>query len=150
MEALSLAKEAFALGAKWVVLPEFFTTGITFDDVMLDGARPIEGEPTEMILEVAKECGGVLAGSFLAKSDGHVFNTMMVASPDGQTYSHDKDFPSGPIEHSYYIGAEDEEFVSILQDRGIQTANAPTKPRVGTNVDGLFQIDEVNVSVALC
>jgi predicted amidohydrolase len=36
----ALADEAAAAGARWIVLPEFFTTGMAFDDAIADAALP--------------------------------------------------------------------------------------------------------------
>ena len=49
-----LTGQAASAGAEWVVLPEFFTTAMAFDDRMLGTARRIDGEPAELLCRLAK------------------------------------------------------------------------------------------------
>lgn len=145
-----LVRQAISMGATCIVLPEFFTTGITFDDSMLMAYRPVTGEPTQMLIESAKEGGATIGGSFLAESGGHVFNTFVLAHPNGQVFTHDKDFPSGPIEHAYYCGGEDEAFLSALRDHGIPVTSNAISSRQANNQSGVFALPEMSVGVALC
>ena len=50
-----------------MVLPAFFTTGLAFDDSMLNGHRPLRGEPLQLLKELASEGDATVAGSFLAE-----------------------------------------------------------------------------------
>jgi predicted amidohydrolase len=52
-KALALAQEAIAAEAKWIVLPEFFTTGMAFDDSLLNGHQPLDGELVNRLRSVA-------------------------------------------------------------------------------------------------
>ena len=42
-----LVREAFAEGARWVVLPEFFTSAMAFHPSLLAAARPADGAARE-------------------------------------------------------------------------------------------------------
>ena len=149
--AAQLVRQAFSDGAKWVVLPELFTTGIAFDDCMLDGHRPLDGEPMRMLKELAVEGGAMVGGSYLAEFNGHVYNTFALASSDGQVFTHDKDFPSGPIEHAYYAGGEDAEFISLLQDAAVGAeTQQPIPTRDQNNKEGVFSLPRMAAGVALC
>ena len=147
-----MVRSAIGQGARWVVLPEFFTTGIIFDDRMLDGHRPIDGEPMQMLRELAAKGDAAVAGSFLAECDGHVYNSFVLALPDGQVFTHDKDFPSGPIEHAYYAGGEDRAFVSTLREFGVDVAEDSIPAREDNNPDGVFDVSDgtMKVGCALC
>ncbi len=145
-----LVQQAISAGAVCIVLPEFFTSGITFDDSMLAAHGPLRGAPMRLLKELAMEGGATVGGSFLAESNGHVFNTFVMALPDGQVFTHDKDFPSGPIEHAYYAGGEDTAFVSVLRDHGVAVRGDAIPAREGNNPDGLFASPEMRVGVALC
>jgi predicted amidohydrolase len=105
-KAERLVREAFQRGAEWVILPEFFTTAIGVHSRMLDGARPLDGKPTQLLKSLAAEYGGVVGGSFIAIRDGHSYNTFVLAFPDGSTFFHDKDYPTF-WENFYYIGGAD-------------------------------------------
>ena len=144
-------REAIRQEAKWIVLPEFFTSGMGRHDVMLDAHRPIDGEPAQLLARLAKVGKAYVGGSFLAESDGDVFNTFMLATPDGQILQHDKDFPSMELESSYYAGGEDAEYVRELQTRGIEAKHHETiRSRALNNVEGIFDIGEHKVGCALC
>ena len=101
-----LVCEAFGQGASWVVLPEFFASAMAFHPALLDTARPLDGEPMQLLLNLAHEFGGVVGGSFIALREGHAYNTFVLAFPDGSTFLHDKDQPT-QWENYYYIGGDD-------------------------------------------
>jgi predicted amidohydrolase len=102
-----LADEAFDRGADWVVLPEFFTSGMAFHPSLLDAARPADGEPTQLLRRLAKRHAGVVGGSFIALSGADAVNRFVLAFPDGATFSHDKDLPT-MWENCYYRGGDDD------------------------------------------
>ena len=147
-KAERLVRQAFSAGAQWVVLPELFTTGIAFDDCMLGGHRPLDGEPMRMLKELAAEGDAIVGGSYLAEFNGHVYNTFALASSDGQVFTHDKDFPSGPVEHAYYAG-EDAEFVCLLRERDVPV-RGDIIPSREQGRDGVLPLRGINFGVALC
>ncbi|MEZ6099951.1 MAG: carbon-nitrogen hydrolase family protein [Pirellulaceae bacterium] len=149
-KALALVQEAIAAEAEWIVLPEFFTTGMAFDDSLLNGHQPLDGEPVKRLQSVATQSGVTIGGSFLAESQSHVYNTFVLVTPDGQVFSHDKDFPSGPIEHAYYAGAEDAEFLRLLRERGIDISDRSIPARATNNASGQFVTNNARIGVALC
>lgn len=101
-----LIRAAFEQGAEWVILPEFFTSGIAFHPVMLDAARPLDGEPLQLLQRLARDYRGAVGGSFLAVQGAHVYNTFALAFADGTQHFHDKDQPT-MWENCYYIGGDD-------------------------------------------
>lgn len=54
---------------------------------------------------------GSVGGSFLAWRDGNVYNSFVLALPDGSTLRHDKDHPSF-WENCYYVGGNDDGVLS--------------------------------------
>ena len=102
-----LVRAAFARGARWVILPEFFTSGVAFHEKLLDAARPADGTPYALLRRLAREHGGVVGGSFIALRGGHAYNTFVLAFPDGTTCAHDKDLPT-MWENCYYEGGDDD------------------------------------------
>jgi predicted amidohydrolase len=106
-KAEKLVLEAFAKGAQWVILPEFFASSMAVHHKMLDAARPLDGKPTQLLKRLAKENRGVVGGSFLATRNGHTYNTFVLAFPDGKTFFHDKDYPTF-LENNYYLGGTDD------------------------------------------
>lgn len=106
-QAEALVREALGRGAQWVILPEFFTSGAAFHPDMLKAIRPLDGEPARLLQRLARQGNAVVGGSFLASRDGHVFNTFLLAHPDGTLGRHDKDLPTY-WENCYYEGGQDD------------------------------------------
>jgi len=106
-KAEALVREAFDRGAEWVILPEFFTSAMAFHPEMLDAARPREGEPLQLLIQLASKHGGVVGGSFIALRGQNAYNTFALAFPDGSVFFHDKDQPT-MWENCYYTGGCDD------------------------------------------
>lgn len=102
-----LTRLAFSRGARWVILPEFFTSGIAFHPDMAKATRAVDGLPAQLLLKLAREGNAVVGGSFLAWRDGNAYNTFVLAFPDGSTLRHDKDYPT-MWENCYYVGGKDD------------------------------------------
>jgi predicted amidohydrolase len=103
----SLVKEAFRLGARMVILPEFFPSAMAYSPRMLTAWQPLEGPPLELMRRLAKAHDGVVGGSFVARSGTDCFNSFLLVFPDGQYYRHDKDIPT-MWENCYYMGGSDD------------------------------------------
>lgn len=119
-----LADEAASKGAEWIILPEFFTTGMAFDESLIDAVLSPNGKATTLLKTLAKRHHAYVGGSFLCRqSDGHVRNTFYLVSPEGLIVGeHDKDLPT-MWENSFYLGGED---------------------------DGIIQADNIKVGSVLC
>ena len=122
-ECERLADDAAAAGAQWIVLPEFFTTGVGFVPALADAALAPDGAATELLLDLARRHGATVGGSFLCRDpDGDVRNAFLLATPEGIAGRHDKDLPT-MWENCFYVGGTD---------------------------DGLLPVDGAGVGVALC
>ena len=144
-------REAADAGAKWVVLPEFFASGLAMHPLMFSTAvRAIDGEPYQFLVETAHELDIYLGGSFLAKAGNDVFNTFVLATPDGNTASHDKDFPSTDFESSFYAGGEDQAYAEKLRNDGFPTLAEVIPPRKDNSQDGVLLADPYKVGAAMC
>lgn len=119
-----LAGRAAAAGADWIVLPEFFTTGIAFLPALARAALPVDGEAAALLRSLAARHGAHAGGSFLCRDDdGQVRNAFLLAGPDGTILGrHDKDLPT-MWENAFYTGGAD---------------------------DGVIAAGDVTVGVALC
>ena len=151
-EAENWIRYAVQRGAKWIVLPEFFVSGMSYQpDKMLDAVQPIDGPATRMLVKVAQEGGVHVGGTFLAESGGDVFNSFVIATPDGRIFSHDKDFPSGYVEHSFYAGGEDDVFVQKLRKFGMEPTDERIRSRSANNKSGVLPVtDSTTVGAAIC
>ena len=151
-EAENWVRYAIKGGAKWIVLPEFFVSGMSYEpDKMLDAIQPIDGQATQMLRSRSQDGGAYIGGTFLARSGDDVFNSFVLASPDGQVFSHDKDFPSGFVEHSFYAGGEDDVFVQRLEKFGVETTAKKIPSRPKNIKSGVFPVeDSMAVGVAIC
>lgn len=121
-QAHQLLKEAARRGARWILLPEMFTTAAAFHEDMIKASRPVDGAPARLLRDVARESNAVVGGSFLAQDRDGVHNSFLLAFPDGAVHRHDKDLPTY-WETCYYQGGRD---------------------------DGVLETSEGPVGVALC
>ncbi len=120
---LGLADQAGADGAEWIVLPEFFTTGVAFAPELAGAALAPDGAATQLMLDLARRHGATVGGSFLCRDDdGHVRNAFLLVSADGVLGRHDKDLPT-MWENCFYVEGAD---------------------------DGVIDAGELQVGVALC
>ena len=93
-KAERLVRVAFARRATWVILTEFFSSGMAFHPRMADAVRAVDGSPAKLLRDLARAGNATVGGSFLAWRDGNVYNSFVLALPDGTTRQHDKDYPT--------------------------------------------------------
>jgi predicted amidohydrolase len=103
-----LASRAAREGAGWIVLPEFFSTGVANRPELAQNAPRPDGEPTALLRELGRDHGVYVAGSTLVRDDdGHVRNAFFLVGPDGAVLGrHDKDLPT-MWENALYVGGGD-------------------------------------------
>jgi predicted amidohydrolase len=103
-----LADAAALEGAEWIILPEFFTTGMGFLPELSQNSLPPDGLATTLLSDLSRRHGAVVGGSFLClDTDGHVRNAFFLATPEGIAGRHDKDIPT-MWENCFYIGGTDD------------------------------------------
>ena len=78
-------RQALKAGARWVILPEFFTSGLAFHPDMAKTVQPVDGAPARLLRELAQEGHAYIGGSFLAWRNGNAYNCFLLALPDGTT-----------------------------------------------------------------
>jgi len=105
--AESLLEQAFSQGCEMVILPEFFTSAVAFHPDMLEAALPFDGPALQLMRDAAQSHGGYVGGSFIASRAGDNYNTFVLAFPDGEYATHDKDQPT-MWENCYYRGGMDD------------------------------------------
>jgi predicted amidohydrolase len=102
-----LAEEALREGARWILLPEFFSTGMGFFPQLASCALPPAGAGTNLLLSLAKRHEATVGGSFLCRDDdGQVRNAFFLATPEGLAGRHDKDLPT-MWENCFCVGGDD-------------------------------------------
>jgi predicted amidohydrolase len=112
--AQRLVRIAFERGANWVILPELFSSGNAFHPAMAAATRAIDGPPARLLCDLARQGNAAVGGSFLAWRDGNVYNSFVLALPDGSMHRHDKDYPTF-WENCYYIGGNDDGVLSTAR-----------------------------------
>ncbi len=93
-------------GAEVIVVPEAFTTPNVYAKVLRSAARPIDGQPLQMLTRLARELGCTLAGGFVAVRGRDAYGTFVLAEPNGALHLHDKDIPTAWEQH-FYVGGDD-------------------------------------------
>lgn len=88
-----------------VVLPEMFTTGFTMEPETV--AEAAQGPTLEWMQNQAQHLQAAVVGSVVVASDGHYFNRLYWAQPDGVVHRYDKRhlFRMGG-EHQHYRAGE--------------------------------------------
>lgn len=116
-----LGDEAGAAGADWIVLPEFFSTGMGFTERMAHAALPVEGPALDLLRRLARRHHATVGGSFICRdADGHNRNAFFLVDPSGAVLGrHDKDLPT-MWENCFYVGGADDGVI----DAGELTAGA--------------------------
>jgi len=105
-KAEALLTDALDRGAKWAILPEFFTSGVGFHPKILEVAMPVEGPALILMRRLACKYHAWVGGSFICRRNDHNYNTFFLVSPDGTHQKHDKDLPT-MWENCYYRRGED-------------------------------------------
>jgi predicted amidohydrolase len=95
-------------GAGWIILPEFFSTGVAYLPELREIAPAPDGAPTQLLRDLAVRHGAHVGGSTLVRdADGHVRNAFFLAGPNGELLGrHDKDIPT-MWENALYVGGTD-------------------------------------------
>lgn len=104
-----LADAAARDGAAWIILPEFFTTGVAFRPELATAHLPPDGAAAELMAGLARRHGATVGGSFLCRdADGEVRNAFMLFGPGGELLGrHNKDLPT-MWENCFYVGGDDD------------------------------------------
>lgn len=145
-----LVREALGKGAQWIVLPEFFPTGTAMHPTLLDSYQPLDGRPVQMLKQLATTGKAYVCGSFMARSGADAYNTMVIACPDGELFTHDKDYPTMVFESAFYAAGEDATYVEQLTKAGASTSGDRIPARAGNTPDGLFTHGNRSIGAAVC
>jgi predicted amidohydrolase len=86
-------RAAAKAGARLVVLPEFFNTGYLLSDDAYVLAEWRQGPSWRWVVQLARSLDIYLAGALLTRRDAEVYNTLLLAGPDGQTWHYEKQHP---------------------------------------------------------
>lgn len=82
--ATAAARSALADGADIVVLPELVVPGYSWDrETLWEQAEPVDGETVGGWVDLAAESGGCIAGGFAERAGSRLFNTAVLAGPQG-------------------------------------------------------------------
>lgn len=101
-----LAQEAVQEGARWIALPEFFTTGVAWEPKIADAVETEDGAAASFLRDFSARHGVVIGGSFLCRiSTGAVRNRYLAYADGALVGRHDKDLPT-MWENAFYEGAD--------------------------------------------
>jgi predicted amidohydrolase len=90
-----------------ILVPEACTTPNVFAKLMRSTPRPVDGQPFQLLTQLARELGCVVGGGFIAVRGEHTYGTFVLAEPDGAVHLHDKDMPTAWERH-FYAGGDDQ------------------------------------------
>ena len=90
-----LALLAIKETARWIALPEFFTTGVSWNPKIVEAIQNIDGTAASFMRDFSAKHQVVLGGSFLCRlSDGSVRNRYQCYANGSLLGQHDKDLPT--------------------------------------------------------
>lgn len=85
--------DAVAGGAKLVLLPELFNTGLTYDDALYPHTETLDGQTVNWLRDQAIRHDVMIAGSLLLRDADHVYNAALLITSDGHIWRYDKQNP---------------------------------------------------------
>jgi len=101
-----LALLAIKETARWIALPEFFTTGVSWNPKIVEAIQNIDGTAASFMRDFSAKHQVVLGGSFLCRlSDGSVRNRYQCYANGSLLGQHDKDLPT-MWENYFYEGGD--------------------------------------------
>jgi predicted amidohydrolase len=93
-------------GARWIALPEFFTTGVSWNPRIVAAIQTTDGAAASFLRDFSAKHQVVLGGSFLCRlSDGSVRNRYLCYANGTLVGKHDKDLPT-MWENYFYEGSD--------------------------------------------
>lgn len=102
-----LVVEAAQAGAALVLLPELFSSGFRMTPEIWRAAEPFEGPTTRWLRATAKRHAIWLGISFLEAASDQLYNSFVLASPQGEIAGRvRKSRPAGPEAYFYRAGAD--------------------------------------------
>lgn len=93
-----------------IILPEMFSTGFTMDASEM--SEPMNFTACKWLKQMASQTQSVITGSVIIQENGHFFNRMLWAKPDGELLWYDKRhlFRMANEDESYSMGKEKKVF----------------------------------------
>lgn len=105
--AETMVREAARQGARIIALPEFFTSAITPDERPYAAVLGANNQALALLQGLASELDIWVGGSLLQEDQGEVYNRYVLAEPNRQLHTHDKDLPT-MWENAFYLGGDDD------------------------------------------
>lgn len=94
-KADELIREASRQGARLVLLPEYMTTGCTYDDRLHAFAEPIGGATSFWLTRRSRQTGCWIGGGIIEEADDGIYDTFILTGPAGELFSYRKQYPVG-------------------------------------------------------
>src|SRR5262249_35284839 len=83
-KADQFVREAAKLGARMILLPEFLTSGCTYDNRMHDFAEAIGGPTTRWMRQLSSQRKCWIGAGIVERADGCVYDTFLLTGPAGE------------------------------------------------------------------
>lgn len=91
--AEEILRQAAIQSADLAVLPELFNTGYAYIEENYQRAEAPDGPTITWMKRMARSFNLHLAGSLLLRDAGEIYNSLMIVSPDGESWRYDKRYP---------------------------------------------------------
>ncbi len=87
-------REAARRGARLIVLPEFLTTGCTYDRRLHDFAEPVGGGTTLWLQRRSRQTGCWIGAGIIEVARDGIFDTVLLTGPAGEVFAYRKQYPA--------------------------------------------------------
>lgn len=88
-----LAHQAAAQGARLMVLPACFNTGYVYTPHLPAAAETDAGPTTRWLTRLSAELNVLIGGAWLQRAGAQIFNTFVLAEPNGQVHAYQHQYP---------------------------------------------------------
>src|SRR5699024_8822145 len=94
----NMIHEAARQKAEWIILPEFFTTGMAFEPKIVEAIQSPNGKAFNLLLELAKKHRAYVGGSFIVRDDDNIHrHAFFLAETYGTLGRPEKDLRTTPV-----------------------------------------------------
>lgn len=119
-----LALQAVRDGARWIALPEFFNTGVSWNPKLVDTIEPIDGRSAQFLRDFSARHQVLVGGSLLCRlPSGAVRNRYLCFDNGSFVGQHDKDLPT-MWENYFYEGGDPADTGLLGRREGIRIGTA--------------------------
>ncbi|MBN1880951.1 MAG: carbon-nitrogen hydrolase family protein [Deltaproteobacteria bacterium] len=115
--AAHFVEDAASLGARLILLPEFFSTGYSYTPDIWYSAETIDGPTVRWLKQRSSDLSVWIGGCFLEADGRHFYNTFVLTDPDGNVAGTVRKQTPASFENHFFRGVRNDHVIET--DLGI-------------------------------